>query len=139
MLKENFIPIIQELFNQLKEPVVDEYKSTLSGIKEDFKESYAKFLEEIKKKPENHIIVKEFELLDSSKLLEIAKENIIASSNEVYAWKKEKKDATYIYLAYGKDKELLTEKNNKFIAIKAQALKKDLINLFKESELIILK
>lgn len=45
----------------------------------------------------------------------------------------------YINLAYGKDQELLEKDKNKFIILKAEALSADLLNMFEESELVILK
>lgn len=45
----------------------------------------------------------------------------------------------YVNLAYGKDQELLEKDKNRFIILKVEALSADLLSMFEESELIILK
>lgn len=45
----------------------------------------------------------------------------------------------YINLAYGKDQELLEKDKNKFIILKVDALSTEVLNMFEESELVILK
>ena len=79
------------------------------------------------------------ELLNSTKLIALAKENTVDGANEVYVWKKTYKNGMYINLAYGKDQNLLEKDKNKFIILEAEALSADLLNMFEESELIILK
>lgn len=53
--------------------------------------------------------------------------------------KTKQEDGYFIYLAYSKDRKLLPVANNKYLIIKAQALAKEVEDLFAESELIILK
>lgn len=69
----------------------------------------------------------------------MAKENIVDGSNEVYVWKKTYESDMYVNLAYGKDQELLEKDKNRFIILKVEALSADLLSMFEESELIILK
>ena len=82
---------------------------------------------------------REFELFNSSKLITLAKENVVDGANEVYVWKKAYNSGIYINLAYGKDQELLEKDKNKFIILKVEALSADLLSMFEESELVILK
>lgn len=82
---------------------------------------------------------REVKLLNSSKLITLAKENTVAGANEVYVWKKTHKGGMYINLAYGKDQELLEKDKNKFIILKVDALSTEVLNMFEESELVILK
>ena len=120
--------------------IIEEGTKTIEGIKQDAKEAWDEFLAKIKENetPAN-IVALEVELLDSKKLLEIAKANIVNGSNEVYAMKKQKGDNMFVYLAYGKDKVPFESDKNKYVIIKTEALKSDVLGLFDKTELVILK
>ena len=66
-------------------------------------------------------------------------EEVVPVVIEVYVWKKAYESGIYINLAYGKDQELLEKDKNKFIILKVEALSADLLSMFEESELVILK
>lgn len=121
--------------------VLNEAVNTWEGIKKDTHEAYKEFCDAITANPQmkSYIVVKEVDLLTSQRLIEIAKSNIVENSNEAYVWKSQEKDATYVHVSYGKDKELIEKEHNKFIIIKVQALSTDVLNLFEESKLVILK
>lgn len=120
--------------------IEEEGRNTVEGIKKDAKELWNEFIQKIKEqKAPTCVVAQNVEILDSSKLLDIAKENIVKGANEVYAMKKQKGDASFVYLAYGKDKEPFDKEHNKYVIIKAEALKSDVLSLFNGTELVILK
>lgn len=47
--------------------------------------------------------------------------------------------ATYIYIAYMKDGELINEEENCYINIRAASIARDLDELFKDNEMLVLK
>lgn len=142
-------PQLKPLFDALKKsmqeiiiPVVcDEAKKTWGDIKKDTQGLYKEFCDALNANPKmkSYVVIEEVELLKAQNLVEIVKSNIVKDSSEAYVWKIQEKDATYVHVAYGKDRELMDKDNNKFVLIKALALSTDVLNLFEESELVILK
>ena len=141
MIKPNkqIIDVFKSLFKEVVPVVIEEGKKAIDEITKNTKEQVNEFIEELNTEKEVDVDFRELELLNSSKLITLAKENIVDGANEVYVWKKAYKSGVYINLAYGKDQELLEKDKNKFIILKAEALGADLLNMFKESELVILK
>ena len=141
MIKPNkqIIDVFKSLFKEVVPVVIEEGKKAIDEIAKNTKEQVNEFVEELNTEKEVDVDFREIELLNSSKLITLAKENIVDGANEVYVWKKAYKSGVYINLAYGKDQELLEKDKNKFIILKAEALGADLLNMFKESELVILK
>lgn len=82
---------------------------------------------------------KEVELLDLATLVGFAKEHIVKNSNEIVVMRVKEVTCCYIYLAYSRNRELLPSDTNRYLIIKAQALSPEVNDLFKDSELIILK
>lgn len=141
MIKPNkqIIDVFKSLFEEVVPVVIEEGKKAIGEIAENTKEQVNEFIEELNTEKEVDVDFREIELLNSSKLITLAKENIVDGANEVYVWKKAYKSGMYINLAYGKYQELLEKDKNKFIILKAEALSADLLNMFEESELVILK
>lgn len=141
MIKPNkqIIDVFKSLFEEIVPVVIEEGKKAIDEIAKNTKEQVNEFVEELNTEKEVDVDFREIELLNSSKLITLAKENIVDGANEVYVWKKAYKSGVYINLAYGKGQELLEKDKNKFIILKAEALGADLLNMFKESELVILK
>ena len=141
MIKPNkqIIDVFKSLFEEVVPVVIEEGKKAIDEIAKNTNEQVNEFIEEINTEKVENVDFREIELLNSSKLITLAKENIVDGANEVYVWKKAYKSGVYINLAYGKDQELLEKDKNKFIILKAEALGADLLNMFKESELVILK
>lgn len=145
MIQPPLKPLLEALKKSIQEIIIptvcDEAKKTWEDVKRDSKELYKEFCDALTANPQmkSYVVVEEVELLKSQNLIEIVKSNIVENSNEAYVWKHQEKDATYVHVAYGKDKELIEKENNKFILIKTQALSTDVLNLFEESELVILK
>ena len=141
MIKPNkqIIDVFKSLFEEIVPVVIEEGKKAIDEIAKNTKEQVNEFVEELNTEKEVDVDFREIELLNSSKLITLAKENIVDGANEVYVWEKAYKSGVYINLAYGKDQELLEKDKNKFIILKAEALGADLLNMFKESELVILK
>ncbi|MCQ2208269.1 MAG: hypothetical protein MJZ02_08645 [Paludibacteraceae bacterium] len=136
---ENILNVLKQELNKIIPEVLAEGKKTLGEIKADTSAAFQSFIESIKTNTPSYMVFKEIDLLDSQTLVTLAKENKVDGANEVYAWRMQKDDALYVYLAYGKDKELIEKEQNKFVVVKTGALKIDVINLFKDSELVILK
>ena len=136
---KQIIDVFKSLFEEVVPVVIEEGKKAIGEIAENTKEQVNEFIEELNTEKEVDVDFREIELLNSSKLITLAKENIVDGANEVYVWKKAYKSGMYINLAYGKDQELLEKDKNKFIILKAEALSADLLNMFEESELVILK
>ena len=136
---KQIIDVFKSLFEEIVPVVIEEGKKAIDEIAKNTKEQVNEFVEELNTEKEVDVDFREIELLNSSKLITLAKENIVDGANEVYVWKKAYKSGVYINLAYGKDQELLEKDKNKFIILKAEALGADLLNMFKESELVILK
>ena len=141
MIKPNkqIIDVFKSLFEEVVPVVIEEGKKAIDEITKNTKEQVNEFIEELNTEKVENVDFREVELLNSSKLITLAKENIVDGANEVYVWKKAYKSGVYINLAYGKDQELLEKDKNTFIILKAEALGADLLNMFKESELVILK
>ena len=141
MIKPNkqIIDVFKSLFEEIVPVVIEEGQKAIDEIAKNTKEQVNEFVEELNTEKEVDVDFREIELLNSSKLITLAKENIVDGANEVYVWKKAYESGIYINLAYGKDQELLEKDKNKFIILKAEALGADLLNMFKESELVILK
>ena len=141
MIKPNkqIIDVFKSLFEEIVPVVIEEGKKAIDEITKNTKEQVNEFIEELNTEKVENVDFREIELLNSSKLITLAKENIVDGANEVYVWKKAYKSGVYINLAYGKDQELLEKDKNKFIILKVEALSADLLSMFEESELIILK
>ena len=141
MIKPNkqIIDVFKSLFEEIVPVVIGEGKKAIDEIAENTKEQVNEFIAELNTKKVENVDFREVELLNSSKLISLAKENIVDGSNEVYVWKKTYESDMYVNLAYGKDQELLEKDKNRFIILKVEALSADLLSMFEESELIILK
>lgn len=139
MIKANklIIDIFKNLFEDVGPVVIEEGKKAMDEIAKNTKEQVKEFIERLN--TEVAVDYRKVELLNSTKLIALAKENTVDGANEVYVWKKAYKNGMYINLAYGKDQNLLEKDKNKFIILEAEALSADLLNMFEESELIILK
>lgn len=109
----------------------------LSHLKEVFKDYFEKKIDDFQRNLNNKYIEKQF--LNQQELVEIAQRNIVPGSNQICAWLTKNEKTYTIFLAYAKNKELLPEKNNKYIAIESEGISRDIENLFGENELIILQ
>ncbi len=132
--------LIEKSLEEVIPEIVNAGKETLDGIKQDTREAWQEFLKNLKenKMPE-YIVAEEVEFLNSKKLIEIAKKYIVTGSNEVYVMKRQEKDAVKVFLAYGKDKTPLQKEQNKYVIIKAEGLSADILGMFEQSEVVILK
>lgn len=141
MIKPNkqIIDVFKSLFEEVVPVVIEEGKKAIGEIAKNTKEQVNEFIEELNTEKVENVDFREVELLNSSKLITLAKENVVDEANEVYVWKKAYNSGIYINLAYGKDQELLEKDKNKFIILKVEALSADLLSMFEESELVILK
>lgn len=131
------IDVFNGLFKEVVQEVVSEGRKAMREIAVNTKQQIDDFIKSLKQ--EVNVEYKEEEMFNSSKLIKLAKENIVKGSNEVYVWKKTYNNGVYINIAYGINNNLLEDDKNKFIIVKVEALSADLLNMFEESELVILK
>lgn len=138
---EYVISKAKEAFVEALPVLIEKGKEVARDMLRDAKEEWLQFRQQLTEKsevPENLIFVEE-EFVNKEKLVALAKQSIVPGSNEVYAWKKEHKSYFLIHLAYGLNGEPLDKAHNRFVNIKAEGLSKDVLNLFGNSELIILQ
>lgn len=122
--KQDWEKLFDELKQLAKEKVQETVKEALTGGM-----------------PENvNVVCVEKEALRKEDLVQIARENIVADSNQVLAAiNTTEQSAYYVYLAYARDREMIPQEQNTYVIIKAEALAKDVEALFGGNELIILK
>ena len=136
--------------NNIFEGAVDIAKVAINFLKEHaealydkVKDEYAPLLSDFVKNMTGEIkgiaYGQEVDQLDLTTLLAFAKEHIVEGANEVAAMRVKEENGWFIYLAYAKDRELLPSDTNRYLILKANSLAQDVEELFKESELIILK
>lgn len=77
--------------------------------------------------------------LQKSDLVTFSKRYMVYGANEVVAIYHKEEDGEIVYLSYAKDRELMPEKQNHFVILKAKTLGEDLVDLFKDSEIVVLK
>lgn len=127
-LAEDAIKRLKEYGEKIVVKVKDEYMPLLEGM-----------VKNLTGEMKGIAFGKEVETLDMPTLVSFAKQYIVSSSNEIVVMKVTQEDGFYIYMAYSKDRQLLSTSDNKYLIIKAQGLSQDVEDLFKESEIIILK
>lgn len=142
--KQKLIQLLDKAEAYIEEllPVIkDEWQKCKEGIKSDFEESVKNFTETVLKKyyKADNIAFKKVEKLDASNLLAIVKEYKVAGANECYVWKKPVDGVQFVNVAYGKDQELIANDDNMFIIIQPDTMSEDVLDMFGESELVVLK
>ena len=136
--------------NNIFEGAVDMAKVAINFLKEHaealydkVKDEYAPLLGDFVKNMTGEIkgiaYGQEVDQLDLTTLLAFAKEHIVERANEVATMRVKEENGWFIYLAYAKNRELLPSDTNRYLILKANSLAQDVEELFKESELIILK
>lgn len=134
MIEQTVEEIVSELAPKIMQFFVDTLKAAGEWAIDTLHETIAGGV-----KPGIKVTKVEKELLRKDDIIQIAKDNIVEDSNEVFAWLKEGKDKYNLYLAYGFNKELLPKEKNNFVVITTDGLSRDASALFKDNELIILK
>lgn len=137
------LELTQEDLKKIGDAVKPEWDDAKKEIKEHYQRTLADFLEKIKVTTVDNVTMYEIETLSSKEMLKYAKTHIVEGSNMVVAYKQEgivkEKKVCFVYLTYGNGDELLPDEKNKYVIIKADNMEEDVVNLFNESELIILK
>lgn len=138
-IKESIGPEIERIKDEIK----PELENAKQEIKEHYKKTLADFMQRIKVTSKDNMTAYEVDTLSSREMLQYAKNHIVKGSNMVVAFKQQgiinEKEVAFVYLAYGKEKELLADENNHYVIIRANKLEQDILNLFSESDLVILK
>jgi hypothetical protein len=125
MLRDALEPIIRDKIEEVKVKIKDEYIPKLK-----------KFVEDILKS--KNVKYESVDVLSKSDLISLIRLNRVNGSDGVAAFKQQKDEKMFVYLAYCKDRDLLPEETNCYIVIEANSLNDDVNELFNESDLIIL-
>ena len=119
--------------------VLEEIKSTTKELSREAKDAYLRFIEDIKNDSSLNAKVVECQFLTSEQFFSVVKENIAPNSTEAYAWKIQNNSRLCIHVSYGNDRRLIEKENNVFVVIIASGVSMDVLGMFEESDLIILK
>lgn len=125
MLRDALEPIFRDKFEEWKVKIKDEYIPKLKKFVEDMLKS-------------KNVKYEAVDVLTKSDLISLIRLNKVNGSDGVAAFKQQKDEKMFVYLAYCKDRDLLPEETNCYIVIEANALNDDVYELFNESDLIIL-
>ncbi len=124
-LRDALEPIFRDKFEEWKVKIKDEYIPKLKKFVEDMLKS-------------KNVKYEAVDVLTKSDLISLIRLNKVNGSDGVAAFKQQKDEKMFVYLAYCKDRDLLPEETNCYIVIEANALNDDVYELFNESDLIIL-
>lgn len=125
MLRDALEPIFRDKIEDWKVKIKDEYIPKLKKFVEDMLKS-------------KNVKYESVDVLSKSDLISLIRLNRVNGSDGVAAFKQQKDEKMFVYLAYCKDRDLLPEETNCYIVIEANALNDDVYELFNESDLIIL-
>jgi hypothetical protein len=125
MLRDALEPIIRDKIEEVKVKIKDEYIPKLKEFVEDILKS-------------KNVKYESVDVLSKSDLISLIRLNRVNGSDGVAAFKQQKDEKMFVYLAYCKDRDLLPEETNCYIVIEANSLNDDVNELFNESDLIIL-
>ena len=125
MLRDALEPIIRDKIEEVKVKIKDEYIPKLKEFVEDILKS-------------KNVKYESVDVLSKSDLISLIRLNRVNGSDGVAAFKQQKDEKMFVYLAYCKDRDLLPEETNCYIVIEANFLNDDVNELFNESDLIIL-
>lgn len=140
--KEKINVDTEELKQRLKDEVMPEWDKAKQEMMKCYQQAKADFLKKISVTSKDNMTVYEVDTLTSREMLQYAKNHIVKGANMVAAFKQQgiinEKEVAFVYLSYGKGRELLADENNHYVIIKAKQLEQDVLNLFIESDLVIL-
>lgn len=140
--KEKINVDTEELKQRLNDEVMPEWDKAKQEMMEHYQQAKADFLKKISVTSKDNMTVYEVDTLTSREMLQYAKNHIVKGANMVAAFKQQgiinEKEVAFVYLSYGKGRELLADENNHYVIIKAKQLEQDVLNLFIESDLVIL-
>ena len=141
---EKMKPVLKEAFVEISQKVLGWVDEQVKNFDPDkfFESLKIKFAAANAQNVGSNLEVKSFEekYLEKDTLVKFAKNNIAKGANQVVAYfpKSSSSDYYYIYLAYAKDRELLSQEENVYVIIRAKGIDKAIVNLFDGKELIIL-
>lgn len=134
--KENVWAFLKALEPGIKE-LESHVAKELNGLSDELKSAWSDFVKALSETP--NVCVEQVSILNQSKLVEISQKHMVEGSNAVAVVKAVVDKSDIVYLAYMKDDELIETEKNKFVNIKAEALGRDVLELFGEEKLIVLK
>ncbi|MCQ2234879.1 MAG: hypothetical protein MJZ24_09105 [Paludibacteraceae bacterium] len=129
---EEFLPKMKEWF----EPAIDAGKKVEKTVKEEYLPLLENFIKNVI--GSQNIDCKEVQTLNMDDLLKAAKANIVEGANSIVAYKMQKDNDLFVYLANCKDDELIEDEKNKYVMFKCTALSADVLALFLDSDIVIL-
>ena len=132
MLKEKWSPILgfeeKELLDRIKKLGGKIENDVIPMVSSFFKNLFSS---------KNITSVNE-EFLTLPRLVEISKKYIVEYATEAAAYKQMKDETFFVYLAYCKDGELISQESNHYVIIKSEGLSKEVKDLFANSDLVVL-
>lgn len=129
---EELLPKMKEWF----EPAIDAGKKVEKTVKEEYLPLLENFIKNVI--GSQNIDCKEVQTLNMDDLLKAAKANIVEGANSIVAYKMQKDNDLFVYLANCKDDELIEDEKNKYVMFKCTALSADVLALFLDSDIVIL-
>ena len=131
---------MNKYISEVVDYLIEEYaESVIEETTKYATEKVGKFIDSFKTALKMTIHTEKCVVLDMKLLTEISRRYRVNSSNGVAAMKVIKDNSNIVYLAYVKDRDLLPVEDNHYVVIKATALTPEVINLFEENKLVILK
>lgn len=118
------------------EPAIDAGKKVEKTVKEEYLPLLENFIKNVI--GSQNIDCKEVQTLNMDDLLKAAKANIVEGANSIVAYKMQKDNDLFVYLANCKDDELIEDEKNKYVMFKCTALSADVLALFLDSDIVIL-
>lgn len=140
-MKEDLLDSIREdilkpLWEDLKKELKQAGKDLIKDIAKDKLSQLEQFIRDLL--TSKNVKCESVNVLTESDIVSLVRLHKVNGSDGVAAFKQQKDEKTFVYLAYCKDRDLLPEKTNCYIVIEADALDNDVKELFNESDLIIL-
>lgn len=131
---------MNEYMKQIIEGLVEKYGPKAIDLSIDYAKNRIKgFVQSFKAANMANMHYEEVQVLDKKSLVDIGRKYCVEESDGVATMKTVKDNANYVYLAYVLNRELLPVETNSYVIIKAAALSPDVLALFEDNELIILK
>lgn len=133
------VKLLEGLVDKAIEGLKNFGKTCIDTVKNDFIPLLDDLMKQISGEMQGIAFGKEVEELDLKTLISFAQQYIVKNSNEIVALKTLQDESYFIYMAFSKDRKLMSKEKNKYLIVKAKSLSKEVSDLFSESDLIIIK
>ena len=139
LLLANGKKMLEDLLPKVKgwfEPAQDAAKKIEKTVKEEYIPLLENFIKNVV--GSQNIDCREVQVLTMEELMKAARANIVEGANGIVAYKIQKDNNLFVYLANCKDDELIDDEKNKYVMFKCSALSADILALFLDSDIVIL-